>query len=114
MDRDLVLCPLTDTMPVPRDGLHRAPGERQFLMAWVSVPDLGARSVRPACPFDLSARSSVRPSRQTFTRLWARPGVRRPVDQRSVTLPPATSRRRVTCTASSIRRSWVTSRSVPR
>ena len=39
-------------MPVLRHGLHLAPGEREFLMAWVSVPDL-----------------AVLPSRQTYTHL---------------------------------------------
>ncbi|MFH0515960.1 putative glycolipid-binding domain-containing protein [Streptomyces sp. M41] len=52
LDCDLGLCPLTNTMPVLRHGLHRAPGERDFLMAWVSVPDL-----------------SVLPSPQTYTHL---------------------------------------------
>lgn len=52
LDCDLGLCPLTNTMPVLRHGLHRRAGEREFLMAWVSVPDLG-----------------VRPSRQTYTHL---------------------------------------------
>ncbi|WP_369393521.1 putative glycolipid-binding domain-containing protein [Streptomyces sp. CG1] len=52
LDCDLGMCPLTNTMPVLRHGLHRGPGERQFLMAWVSVPDL-----------------TVRPSRQTYTHL---------------------------------------------
>ncbi|MYS94371.1 hypothetical protein SCNRRL3882_1109 [Streptomyces chartreusis NRRL 3882] len=52
LDCDLGLCPLTNTMPVLRHGLHQAPGEREFLMAWVSVPDL-----------------AVRPSRQTYTHL---------------------------------------------
>ncbi|MFF9028870.1 putative glycolipid-binding domain-containing protein [Streptomyces iakyrus] len=52
LDCDLGLCPLTNTMPVLRHGLHRTPGEREFLMAWVSVPDL-----------------VVRPSRQTYTHL---------------------------------------------
>ncbi|MER6349434.1 putative glycolipid-binding domain-containing protein [Streptomyces sp. NPDC001595] len=53
LDCDLGLCPLTNTLPVLRHGLHR-PGavEREFLMAWVSVPDL-----------------AVRPSRQTYTPL---------------------------------------------
>ncbi|MEU9223967.1 putative glycolipid-binding domain-containing protein [Streptomyces massasporeus] len=55
LDCDLGLCPLTNTMPVLRHGLHREPGERAFLMAWVSVPDL-----------------AVRPSRQIYTHL--RPG----------------------------------------
>ena len=40
LDCDLGLCPLTNTMPVLRHGLHLAPGGREFLMAWVSVPDL--------------------------------------------------------------------------
>ncbi|MEV5101954.1 putative glycolipid-binding domain-containing protein [Streptomyces massasporeus] len=55
LDCDLGLCPLTNTMPVLRHRLHREPGEREFLMAWVSVPDL-----------------AVRPSRQSYTHL--RPG----------------------------------------
>jgi hypothetical protein len=41
LDCDLGLCPATNLMPVVRHGLHRGPGERDFLMAWVSVPDLG-------------------------------------------------------------------------
>ncbi|MEV6996400.1 putative glycolipid-binding domain-containing protein [Streptomyces sp. NPDC093982] len=52
LDCDLGLCPLTNTMPVLRHGLRLAPGEREFLMAWVSVPDL-----------------AVLPSRQTYTHL---------------------------------------------
>lgn len=52
LDCDLGLCPVTNTMPVLRHGLHQAPGEHSFLMAWVSVPDL-----------------AVRPSRQTYTHL---------------------------------------------
>ncbi|MFG3259344.1 putative glycolipid-binding domain-containing protein [Streptomyces sp. NPDC048172] len=52
LDCDLGLCPLTNTMPALRHGLHRSEGEREFLMAWVSVPDLG-----------------VHPSRQTYTHL---------------------------------------------
>ncbi|MGC5036156.1 putative glycolipid-binding domain-containing protein [Streptomyces sp. DT190] len=52
LDCDLGLCPLTNSMPVLRHGLHRGPGELELLMAWVSVPDL-----------------AVRPSRQTYTHL---------------------------------------------
>jgi hypothetical protein len=52
VDCDLGLCPLTNTMPVLRHGLRRASGEREFLMAWVSVPDL-----------------TVLPSRQAYTPL---------------------------------------------
>jgi uncharacterized protein len=56
LDCDLGLSPLTNTMPVLRHGLHRTPGERELLMAWVSVPDL-----------------AVRPSRQTYTHLGTTP-----------------------------------------
>ncbi|MFE0174014.1 putative glycolipid-binding domain-containing protein [Streptomyces sp. NPDC059002] len=52
LDCDLGLCPLTNTMPVLRHRLHQGTGQRDFLMAWVSVPDL-----------------TVRPSRQTYTHL---------------------------------------------
>ncbi|MFJ8826416.1 putative glycolipid-binding domain-containing protein [Streptomyces sp. NPDC102467] len=52
LDCDLGLCPLTNTMPVRRHGLHLAPAERTFLMAWVAVPAL-----------------TVEPSRQTYTHL---------------------------------------------
>lgn len=41
LDCDLGFSPLTNTMPVLRHGLHREPGRIDFLMAWVSVPDLG-------------------------------------------------------------------------
>lgn len=40
LDCDLGLCPLTNTMPVLRHGLL-AGGAEDFVMAWVSVPDLG-------------------------------------------------------------------------
>ncbi|KUN81133.1 hypothetical protein AQJ66_24530 [Streptomyces bungoensis] len=51
LDCDLGLSPLTNTMPVLRHDLL-ADGTREFLMAWVSVPDL-----------------TVRPSRQAYTHL---------------------------------------------
>lgn len=51
-DCDLGLCPVTNTMPVLRHGLHRGEGERTFLMAWVRVPEL-----------------TVQPSVQTYTHL---------------------------------------------
>jgi hypothetical protein len=44
LDCDLGFSPLTNAMPVLRHGLHRKPGTVEFLMAWVSVPDL---SVHP-------------------------------------------------------------------
>jgi hypothetical protein len=40
LDCDLGLSPQTNTMPIRRSGLHRRPGSADFLMAWVSVPDL--------------------------------------------------------------------------
>jgi hypothetical protein len=56
VDCDLVSSALFNMMPVARSGLHRRPGEQQFLMAWVSIPDL-----------------RVTPSRQTYGHV--RPGV---------------------------------------
>ncbi len=41
LDCDLGLCPLTNVMPVRRHHLHRDKGAVDFLMAWVSAPDLG-------------------------------------------------------------------------
>ncbi|MFJ7591699.1 putative glycolipid-binding domain-containing protein [Streptomyces sp. NPDC097617] len=48
LDCDLGLCPLTNTMPVLRHDLHRSPGAgpHEFLMAWVSVPDLEVSASR--------------------------------------------------------------------
>jgi len=46
LDCDLGLCPLTNVMPVRRHELHQRPGERDFLMAWISVPDLGVHPSR--------------------------------------------------------------------
>jgi len=40
LDCDLMACPLTNTMPVLRHGLHREPGDRTFLMAFVRMPSL--------------------------------------------------------------------------
>jgi uncharacterized protein len=45
LDCDLALSPLTNTMPILRHGLHRGGGPLDFVMAWVSVPDL---SVHPS------------------------------------------------------------------
>jgi hypothetical protein len=43
LDCDLGLCPLTNTMPVLRHDLLRRGGSLDFVMAWVSVPDLAVR-----------------------------------------------------------------------
>jgi len=40
LDCDLGLSPLTNSMPVLRHDLHQGGGPVDFLMAWVSVPDL--------------------------------------------------------------------------
>jgi hypothetical protein len=40
LDCDLGFSPLTNAMPVHRAGLLHRPGAEDFLMAWVSVPDL--------------------------------------------------------------------------
>jgi hypothetical protein len=40
LDVDLGLSPFFNTMPVLRHGLHRSGGSVDFVMAWVSVPDL--------------------------------------------------------------------------
>jgi hypothetical protein len=40
LDCDLGLSPLTNSMPVLRRGLLEGDGSFDFLMAWVSVPDL--------------------------------------------------------------------------
>ena len=39
LDIDVGFSPLTNSMPILRQGLHRK-GSREFVMAWVSVPDL--------------------------------------------------------------------------
>lgn len=43
LDCDLARSPLTNLMPVRRHRLHERPGQADFLMAWVSVPDLALR-----------------------------------------------------------------------
>jgi uncharacterized protein len=40
LDCDLAYSPLTNVMPIRRHGLHELDGSVDFLMAWVSVPDL--------------------------------------------------------------------------
>jgi len=52
LDCDLAACPLTNTMQILRHDLHRGPGERDFLMAFIEVPSL-----------------RVVPSRQRYTHL---------------------------------------------
>ena len=40
LDCDLMACPLTNTMPILRHGLHREPGEHELLMAFIAIPTL--------------------------------------------------------------------------
>ncbi|OLC26950.1 MAG: hypothetical protein AUG06_09460 [Actinobacteria bacterium 13_1_20CM_2_65_11] len=51
LDCDLALSPLTNSMPVLRHGLLQGGGPVDFLMAWVSVPDLGVRASRQRYTF---------------------------------------------------------------
>ena len=44
LDCDLGLSPLTNSMPVLRHRLHAGGGPVDFLMAWVSVPDLAVHA----------------------------------------------------------------------
>src|SRR6266536_4233909 len=67
LDCDLGLSPLTNSMPVLRHRLLEVDGSVDFLMAWVSVPDLG-----------------VRPSRQRYTALRGDPGGDRLIRYESV------------------------------
>jgi len=40
LDCDLAFSPLTNVMPIRRSALHEHAGSEDFVMAWVSVPDL--------------------------------------------------------------------------
>lgn len=46
LDCDLVSSALFNMMPIARSGLHRRPGRQDFLMAWVSIPDLQVTPAR--------------------------------------------------------------------
>ena len=51
LDCDLGLSPLTNSMPVLRHGLVSAGRSTDFVMAWISVPDLGFRMSRQRYTF---------------------------------------------------------------
>ncbi len=51
LDCDLALSPLTNSMPVLRHGLLDGGGPVDFLMAWVSVPDLSVHASRQRYTF---------------------------------------------------------------
>ncbi len=57
-DCDLGLSPLTNTTPVLRAGLHRAPGRVEIVVAWISVPELTVRPSRQR--YDHVAPGTVR------------------------------------------------------
>jgi hypothetical protein len=44
LDCDLAFSPLTNVMPVRRHALHQGAGSEDFVMAWVSVPDLAVHA----------------------------------------------------------------------
>jgi hypothetical protein len=46
LDCDLAACPLTNTMPILRHALHREPGDREFVMAFIEVPSLEVDAAR--------------------------------------------------------------------
>jgi hypothetical protein len=43
LDCDIANCPVTNAMPVLREGLMNGREPKDFVMAWVSVPDLSVR-----------------------------------------------------------------------
>jgi hypothetical protein len=51
LDCDLALSPLTNSMPVLRHRLHEGDGPVDFLVAWVSVPDLAVHASRQRYTF---------------------------------------------------------------
>jgi uncharacterized protein len=53
LDCDLANCPVTNTMPLLRERLRDGGEPKEFVMAWVSVPDLGVhRSAQRYEPID--------------------------------------------------------------
>jgi len=40
LDCDIEGCPMTNTMPILRNNLHRQPGQMTYMMAFVQLPDL--------------------------------------------------------------------------
>lgn len=64
LDCDLGRSPLTNLMPARRHHLHEHPGAAQFLMAWVSVPDLGC--IRPASATSTYDAARAKPSWRTM------------------------------------------------
>ena len=69
LDCDLGFSPLTNTMPVLREALHREPGTALLTMAWISVPDLAVHASRQGYEhlWTTATRSVVRFSSGAFT-----------------------------------------------
>jgi hypothetical protein len=57
-DCDLGFCPLTNTMPILREGVRDGSGPVDLVMAWVSVPDL--RVIRSEQRYEPIDRDRVR------------------------------------------------------
>lgn len=60
LDCDLGLSPLTNSMPVLREGLLARGGPKEFVMAWVSVPDLGVHADRQRYTFQRETKDGRR------------------------------------------------------
>ena len=58
LDCDLGLSPLTNSMPVLRHRLHEGGGPIDFVMAWVSVPDLSMHAAPQRYTFVRTERSA--------------------------------------------------------
>jgi hypothetical protein len=65
LDCDLAFSPLTNLMPIRRHALHERPGAVDFLMAWVSLPDLEVH--RSAQRYEHMQPGLVRFSSDDFT-----------------------------------------------
>jgi hypothetical protein len=46
LDCDLAFSPMTNLMPIRRHRLNEQPGSAEFMMAWVTVPELTVRASR--------------------------------------------------------------------
>jgi uncharacterized protein len=44
LDCDLAFSPLTNLMPIRREQLNEGPGDAEFVMAWVTVPELSVHA----------------------------------------------------------------------
>ena len=67
---DLGFSPIFNSLPILRHGMHRGGEARDFVMAWVSVPDLTVRRseqrYEPVRPGAVRYRGSHRPDAPSF------------------------------------------------